>query len=93
MSNEVNNNPITIDTTGTITAKRVNVASVTIVASTDAPTVVLSDTDGNEIFRYVPAVMTLRTRTLAIGPTSWNGIVADTLTNIIRVFINQESTS
>ena len=93
MSNVVNNNPITIDTVETVTTKRINVERVTIVASTNAPVVVLSDTAGNEIFRYVPAAMTVRTITLPIGPTSWNGIVADTLTNITRVFINQKSTS
>ena len=93
MANVTSNNPITIDTTGTITTERINVQSVTIVGSTDAPVVVLSDTAGNEIFRDVPAVAGVRTRTLNIGPTSWNGIAADTLTNITRVFINQVSQS
>ena len=85
--------PFTIDTVDTITTERVLVKSIVVVASSDAPTVVLNDKDGNEVFRDVPAAATVRTRTSDIGPTIWNGITAATLTNVTRVFVYPYSKS
>jgi len=92
MANKIVGNPLTIDTTGTITTKTITVQSVTIVGSSDAPTVVLTNTAGDEILRYVPAAATVRNITLPIGPTNWIGLIALTLTNVTRVFINQKAT-
>lgn len=91
MANSLTTNPITVDSTGVITTTRKTVQSITVVASSDAPVVVLNDADGVEIFRDVPAVAAMRTRTFNIGPTSWNSITAATLTNVTRVFINLSS--
>ena len=91
MANVTSGNPLSIDTTGTITTDTVGVVSITIVASSDAPVVVLTNTAGAEIFRYVPEDAPVRTITLPIGPTQWVGISADTLTDVTRVFINRIS--
>ena len=81
MANSVTTNPITIDTAGVISTGALTIKAIHVSADAAARTVLLSDANGNVVFRSVSTAESLNDSLTVPGGIKVTSLTATTITS------------